>query len=47
MRLPGGSYVLVDTESVGSRRNHLNILEWRVFGHATFPRADAGLFTLN
>ena len=47
MRLPGRSYVLVDTESVGSRRNHLNILVWRVFGHATASRADAGPCTLN
>ena len=41
-RLPGGSYVFVDTESVGIRRTHPNILVWRVVGHATASRADAG-----
>ena len=47
VRLPGRSYVFMDTESVGSCRNHLNILVWRVFGHATASRADAGPCTLN
>ena len=37
-----GSYVFVDTESVGSRRNHFNILVWRVVGHAAASGADAG-----
>ena len=29
VRLPGRSRVFMDTESVGSRRTHLNILVWR------------------
>ena len=37
-----GSYVFVNTESVGSRRNHLNILVWRAVDHATVSQADAG-----
>ena len=43
-RLPGGSCVFVDTESAGSRMNHVTIilLVWRVVGHATASGADAG-----
>ena len=29
--------VFVNTVGVCSRRNHLDILVWRVFGHATVP----------
>ena len=41
-----GCQVFVATES-GSRRDHLYVLAWRVFGHATASRADAGLCILN
>ena len=48
-RLPGGSYVFVDTESAGSRMNHLNmiLLVWRVVGHVTASGADAGQCIFN
>ena len=45
----GCQVYFVDTESAGSRMNHLNIilLVWRVVGHATASGADAGSCIFN